>query len=151
MLALYTTHAFWFWLALAAAILAAEVATNTGWLLWASASAGVVALLAFFLGPDPAVAIIAFAVLTLASTLLAHRYFPKKEMAAGGDINDNVSRLIGQEARAVGAFSNGAGRVLIDGKEWVAELEDGHVMASGARLQVVAVRDGSRLRVRLVD
>jgi membrane protein implicated in regulation of membrane protease activity len=145
---LYVSHAFWFWLGLAAAILAAEVATSTGWLLWPTGSALAVAFLTRLIGPDPAVTIAAFAVLTLASTLLARRYLPKSVLSAGGDINDNVARLIGQEARAVAAFSDGSGRVLIDGKEWAAELEDGQAVAAGERVQVTGVRGGSRLQVR---
>lgn len=145
---LYLSHAFWFWLGLAAAILAAEVATSTGWLLWPAGSALAVAFLTLVIGPDPAVTIAAFAVLTLASTLLARRYLPKSVLGAGGDINDNVSRLIGQEARAVAAFSEGSGRVLIDGKEWAAELDEGHILAAGERVRVVGVRNGA-LQVRL--
>ena len=37
---------FWFWAGLAAALLAVEAATGTGWLLWPASSAGVVALAA---------------------------------------------------------------------------------------------------------
>ena len=145
---LYLSHAFWFWLGLAAAILAVEVATGTGWLLWPAGSALAVAFLTLIIGADPAVTIAAFAVLTLVSTLLARRYLPKSVLGAGGDINDNVSRLIGQEARAVAAFTEGSGRVLIDGKEWAAELDEGHILAAGERVRVIGVRDGA-LQVRL--
>lgn len=145
---LYLSHAFWFWLGLAAAILAAEVSTSTGWLLWPAGSALAVAFLTLIVGADPATTIAAFAVLTLVSTLLARRYLPRSVLGASGDINDNIARLIGQEARAVAAFSDGAGRVLIDGKEWAAELDEGYVLAAGERVQVTGVRDGSRLQVR---
>jgi inner membrane protein len=145
---LYTAYAFWFWMGLAAAILAIEVATGTGWLLWPSGAALAVAFLTLIIGPDPAVTIAAFAVLTLIATLLARRYLPASVMGTGGDINDNVARLIGQEARAVGAFSDGAGRVLIDGKEWAAELAEGYVLAEGERVRVIGVTNGSRLQVK---
>ncbi|MDD3838011.1 MAG: NfeD family protein [Phenylobacterium sp.] len=146
--ALYGSHAFWFWLGLAAAILAVEVASGSGWLLWPAGSALAVAFLTLLIGPDPAATIAAFAVLTLVSTLLARRYLPRSVLGSGGDINDNVARLIGQEARAVAAFEDGTGRVLIDGKEWIAELEDGRELAEGQRVRVTGVRDGSRLTVR---
>lgn len=144
---LYLSHAFWFWLGLAAAILAVEVASGTQWLLWPAGSALAVAFLTLLVGPTPTVTIAAFAILTLVSTLLARRYLPKSTLGAGGDINDNVARLIGQEARAVAAFSDRSGRVLIDGKEWAAELDEGHVLAAGARVRVIGVRDGA-LQVR---
>jgi membrane protein implicated in regulation of membrane protease activity len=148
MLDLYLEHAFWFWLGLAAVILAVEVASGSGWLLWPAGAALVVAFLTLLIGPDPGAAIVAFAVLTLVSTLLARRYLPKSVLGQGGDINDNVGRLIGQEARAVAAFSDGSGRVLIDGKEWAAELAEGYVLAEGERVRVIGVADGSRLQVK---
>ena len=40
-LGLVADQPFWIWAGLAAALLAAEVATGSGWLLWATASAGV--------------------------------------------------------------------------------------------------------------
>ncbi|HEY9219387.1 MAG TPA: NfeD family protein [Phenylobacterium sp.] len=145
---LYNLHAFWFWLALAGAILALEVSTGTGWLLWPAGSALVVAFLALATGPSPTLTTAAFAVLTIVSTLLGRRFFPRSMLASGGDINDNVGRLIGQEARAVGPFHDGAGRVLIDGKEWIAELDGAQTLAKGERVQVVGVTGGSRLQVR---
>lgn len=146
---LYAAHPFWAWLALAAAILAAEVALGSGWLLWPAASAAVMGVLTLVVPMPGAVALLAFAVLTIASTLLARRYFPRAEVAgAGGDINDNVGRLVGQEAQAVQAFQAGHGRIAIDGKEWAAELEDGEALAAGEAVQVVGVRAGTRLLVR---
>ena len=49
---LYVMHPFWAWIALAGALLALEVATGSGWLLWPAASAAIVALLAINAGLD---------------------------------------------------------------------------------------------------
>ena len=46
----YVTHTFWVWIAVAAAILAFEVAAGSGWLLWPSASAAVMAFVSLFNG-----------------------------------------------------------------------------------------------------
>jgi membrane protein implicated in regulation of membrane protease activity len=83
----------------------------------------------------------------MASTLLARRYLPRRVIAAGDDINDNIARLVGHKGTAAGAFAGGAGRVFIDGKEWAAELEDGEVLKSGVDVEVTGV-NGARLRVR---
>jgi inner membrane protein len=144
---LYATHPFWVWTALAAALLAAEVISGSGWLLWPAASAGVVAVLAGFAGLQTAPAIALFAGLTIVTTFLARRYLPRSLGAHGHDINDNVARLVGHQGRAVGAFRDQHGRVFIDGKEWAAELADGAELAAGARVEVVGVQ-GARLRVR---
>ena len=143
---LYAAHAFWIWLAIGAAILAAEVATGSGWLLWPSAAAAVTALLTL-VTDNTALEIGVFAGLTIVSTLLARRFWPSRKSDAA-DINDNVSRLIGHRGKAASAFAGGDGRVLIDGKEWAAELDGGETLKAGAEVEVTGLSGGSRLRVR---
>jgi membrane protein implicated in regulation of membrane protease activity len=138
---------FWFWGGLAVALLAIEAATGTGWLLWPSASAGAVALLALVLDPGWTGQAVFFAVLTLVTTFGARRYFPRGGSAASGDINDTSTRLVGQAARTVDAFHKGEGRIALDGKEWAAHLEGGGALAAGAEVEVTGVR-GSILEVR---
>ena len=99
------------------------------------------------LEPTTATAILAFAALTIASTLLARRYLPRQVAAGAGDINDNVARLVGHHGAAAQAFVGRNGRVFIDGKEWAAELDDGEALEAGARVEVVGVQ-GARLKVR---
>jgi hypothetical protein len=143
----YGAHSFWVWTALAAALLAVEVVSGTGWLLWPATSAGVVAVLSALASVTTPAALAIFAVLTIVSTFLARRYLPRPLRPHGRDINDNIARLVGHEGRAVGAFEGQLGRVFIDGKEWAAELADGDRLAAGARVQVVGVH-GARLTVR---
>jgi hypothetical protein len=143
----YGAHSFWVWTALAAALLAVEVVSGTGWLLWPATSAGVVAVLSALASVTTPAALAIFAVLTIVSTILARRYLPRPLRPHGRDINDNIARLVGHEGRAVGAFEGQLGRVFIDGKEWAAELADGDRLAAGARVQVVGVH-GARLTVR---
>lgn len=143
---LHAAYPFWIWGGLAAALLAVEVLTGTGWLLWAAASAMATAIAAQLAGLSPAWAIMVFAVLTIVSTLAARRYLPRAA-AGGGDINDNVARLVGRRGRAASAFERGLGRVIVDGKEWAAELDDGETLAAGASVEVASV-SGATLRVR---
>ncbi|HZZ34393.1 MAG TPA: NfeD family protein [Caulobacteraceae bacterium] len=144
---LYATQPFWIWAGLAAGLLAIEVVTGSGWLLWASASAAVTGVVVAIVGPTVPWAILTFAVMTLVSTLLARRYLPRSVAAHGGDINDNIGRLVGHHGSAVKAFRGRAGRVFIDGKEWAAELDDGEALEAGASVEVTGVH-GARLRVR---
>jgi inner membrane protein len=146
-LGLVADQPFWIWAGLAAALLAAEIATGSGWLLWATASAAVTAVVVALLSPSYPTAILVFAGLTMASTLLARRYLPRPADAPGGDINDNVARLMGHRGSAVSAFERRAGRVFIDGKEWAAELDEGEVLEAGASVEVVGVQ-GACLKVR---
>ncbi|MBJ7413525.1 MAG: NfeD family protein [Phenylobacterium sp.] len=140
---------FWIWAGLAAAILAVEVVTGSGWLLWASASAAATAAVVGLADISLPTALLVFALLTMVSTLLARRYLPRQATAPAGDINDNVARLVGHEGAAVTAFARGAGRVFIDGKEWAAALDDGEALEAGASVKVVGV-EGARLRVRRI-
>ena len=145
---LYAAHPFWVWIALGAAILAAEVATGSGWLLWPAAAAAVVALAVTFGGLDLSQAALVFALLTISFVLLARRYLPKSLFQkAANDINDNVARLIGHHGRVVTAFRGRNGRVFIDGKEWAAELDEGEALEVGSRVEVTGVQ-GAHLRVR---
>jgi inner membrane protein len=144
---LYAGNTFWVWAGLAAGLLAIEVMSGSGWLLWASASAAAAGAAAAGLSLPLSTAVLVFALLTLTSTLLARRYLPPSAASEGGDINDNHARLVGQRAAATQAFKNGAGRVSIDGKEWPADLEAGGALAAGAAVEVVNIR-GVRLLVR---
>lgn len=144
---LYVAHPFWIWAAIAAVILAAEVATGTGWLLWPAACAVVVAGLTFILKGDFAVELAVFAVLTIASTLLARRYLPRNASGEGPDINDNVGRLVGHVGMAVGAFEHGRGRVFIDGKEWAAVADEDAPPAADQQIKVISA-DGGILKVK---
>ncbi len=144
---LYAAQPFWLWVALGAALIAIEIMTGSGWLLWASASAGVVAVAAAFADMSFPMAVLVFAGLTIVSTLLARRYFPRSVLADAGDINDNVERLVGRSGAAVQPFRGGAGRVLIDGKEWPADLETDARLEAGARVEVIGI-SGVRLTVR---
>ena len=143
----YLTHPLWIWGGLAAALLAIEVLTGSGWLLWVAASAGVTALVVTLAGTDFPTTVLIFAVLTLISTLAVRRYLPRPDGGPGQDINDYAARLVGHRGTTVSAFAVGSGRVSIDGKEWAAQLDDGGVLDVGALIEVTGV-DGSQLKVR---
>ena len=149
---LYFTHPFWVWLAVAAILLAAELPTGTGWLLWPSASAGVLAILTLTgieLGWAADVAL--WATLTIAATLISRKFLPKR-MGGGPahDINDRAHDLVGKTGQTIDGLESGFGRVLVDGAEWEAVLEGGEPPAAGGRIKVVKVLDGARLSVKPV-
>jgi membrane protein implicated in regulation of membrane protease activity len=147
LLTLYTAHPFWVWTAVAALLLAAEVATGSGYLLWPAASAIVVAF-AGLLHLGLPVEVMLFALLTLASTIAARRYLPNPFHARGPDINDTLTSLIGRVGQTVEPFNGGHGRVFVDGKEWAAELDTQAALARGAPVEVVGVKGGACLQVQ---
>ncbi|MFO1248867.1 MAG: NfeD family protein [Alphaproteobacteria bacterium] len=140
-------HPFALWLAVGAGLLALEVAGTTGWLLWPSGSAVLTAVLALMTPWDLTSQAVVFAILTIITTLLGRRLFPRATFNFGADINDTRSRLSGADGVAAGDFEGGRGRVFVDGKEWAADLEGGSALASGSRVLVTGV-SGARLTVR---
>jgi membrane protein implicated in regulation of membrane protease activity len=142
-----SAHPFWGWTALAALLLAGEVASSTGYLLWPAASAAVVAVTQLALRPGLTVSVLIFAVLTIVSTIVARRFLPQNLRQPGPDINDRARGLIGRSGQAVGAFTEGRGRVFVDGVEWIAETDEASPPAAGATVRVIDVLGGGRLKV----
>ena len=147
LLDLFATHALLGWLAVGAAFLIAELLTGSGWLLWPAGSATLTGLATLAPGlAMPAQAAI-FAVLTILSTYLGRRFMNARGRPAD-DLNDRGDRVVGREGKAATAFVGGLGRVFVDGKEWAAELDGDAPISAGARVEVVALVGGARLRVR---
>ena len=138
-------HPFALWIAASGVLLAVEVATGSGWLLWPAGSAAVTALLALVIPLDLPMQAVIFAILTIVTTLVGRRFFPRH--AVGQDINDTRTRLAGSAGVAAGDFQEGRGRVFVDGKEWAAELDGAGTLAAGMKIVVTAVH-GARLTVR---
>ncbi len=143
----YYSQPMWIWAGLAAGLLAVEVLTGSGWLLWVAASAGLTAVVVALAGTSLPTTVLIFAVLTLISTLGVRRYLPRGASTDGDDINDNVGRIVGHRGSSVSPFVGGMGRVSIDGKEWAAQLVEGDALAVGTSVEVTGV-DGSQLKVR---
>ena len=146
---LFAYHAFWAWMAAGAVLLALEIGTGTGYLLWPAASAAVIGFATLVSPPDIAVDALCFALLTIVSTVIGRRYFPHPFRHDGPDINDRAGRLIGKRGEIVQPFEAGLGRVFVDGSEWAAEMADGAAPASvGARVEVVEMLGAARLKVK---
>ena len=135
------------WIAVGGLFLAAEVASGSGWLLWPAGAAAITALVATAAPLSLAVQTGLFAVLTILTTLAGRHFFPRAPRR--GDINDTSSRLTGSEGVVVQSFHGGAGRVLVDGKEWAARLEGESNPAPGSKIVVTDV-GGAQLKVRPV-
>jgi membrane protein implicated in regulation of membrane protease activity len=133
------------WLAVGGLLLAAEVASGSGWLLWPAGAAALTAAVAALMPLSLPLQAGLFAVLTIVATLTGRHFFPRR--APGHDINDTLARLADSEGVVTQSFQSGSGRVLVDGKEWAAKLDGGATLASGAKVIVTAV-GGAQLHVR---
>jgi membrane protein implicated in regulation of membrane protease activity len=142
----HASHPVWVWLIIAAGLLAIELATGSGWLLWPAACAAVVGVLTLVLPLGAPVEVVLFALSTIASTVLSRRFLKPVLDSNTPDLNDPLGQLIGREGEVLGLFEGDRGRVFVDGKEWQARLE-GPPPSSGQRIAVIAL-DGATLTVR---
>ena len=142
----------WRWLALAALLFAAELATGTAYLLWLSAAAVLTAFVVALPGEvNFAVELLLFGVFSIASTVFGRRVFQPGIMKSDQpDLNVPDQRHIGARAVAVADFSGGEGRVSLGDTQWSAHTSDGTSPKNGAVLTVLSV-DGTTLNVRAAD
>jgi len=145
---LILSHPFWAWMAVGAVFLAVEVATGSGWLLWPAASAAITGLVALVVPMPAYVAIALFAALTIVTTYIGRRYL-RGAKADAPDVNNPAQRIVGHRGEAVADFDGEDGRVFVDGKEWAAVLDGPGPIAAGAKVEVVEVLGGARLKVRV--
>jgi membrane protein implicated in regulation of membrane protease activity len=140
----FSAHPFWGWLSVGVVLLVAEAATGAGWLLWPAVSAGLTGVVVLTgVLPQPAVQAGLFAGLTLLTALIAR---PWQSRPPRTDVNDRARLVVGQTGEARADFVAGHGRVVVDGAEWLAELEGGGELAAGAPVRVVRAQ-GARLIV----
>jgi inner membrane protein len=148
----WTGFGAWRWLALAALLFAAELATGTAYLLWLSAAAVLTALVVALPGElNIAWELVLFGVFAIASTLFGRRVFkPGTFKSEQPDLNEPEQRHIGARAVAVSDFAGGEGRVSLGDTQWSAQTSDGSSPLVGAGLLVTSV-EGTTLRVRAAD
>jgi inner membrane protein len=142
----------WRWLALAALLFAAEMATGTAYLLWLSAAAVATAALVALPGDTNfAFELAAFALFSIASTFIGRRFFkPKMTASDQPDLNDPLQRHLGAHAVAVTDFAGGFGRVSLGDTHWSAQTHDGSNPKTGTGLTVVS-SEGTTLHVKQAD
>jgi inner membrane protein len=142
----------WRWLALAALLFAAEMATGTAYLLWLSAAAVATAAVVALPGQTNfAFEMLAFGGFSIASTLVGRRFFkPKMDASDQPGLNDPEQRHLGARVVAVADFAGGQGRVSLGDTQWSAQTLDGSSPALGKGLKVVSV-EGTTLRVQAAD
>jgi inner membrane protein len=148
----WTGFGAWRWLALAALLFAAELATGTAYLLWLSAAAVMTALVVALPGElNVAFELLLFGVFAIASTIVGRKFFPPGMIKSDQpDLNAPGQRHIGARAVAVSDFAGGEGRVALGDTQWNAQTSDGSSPRNGAGLLVTSV-DGTTLHVRAAD
>ena len=164
LVALYEQAPYWAWLGAAGLFVVLGLVTGVRSLFWPVLAAVVVAGLdlgGVRLAVSAEVAL--FLALTVAAYTLPRMLMSSRAPRAsdGDDIAplrasqhemgtvDRTSRLVGRIGRTTSEFSNGVGRVWIEGAEWAAELETGEDgVPPEAPVRVTRVLGGVRLQVQ---
>ncbi len=163
--ALHDQAPYWVWLGVAGVFVILGLVTGVRTLLWpvlaAVSLAGIElvnvrlalsAEIALFL----AMTVVAYTVPRWVTTarsakvhgLGEHEDGPPRSRHEMGTV-DRTSRLVGRIGRTTSEFSNGVGRVWIEGAEWAAELETGEDgVPPEAPVRVTRVLGGVRLQVQ---
>ncbi|GLQ36085.1 hypothetical protein GCM10007939_23690 [Amylibacter marinus] len=129
----------WWWLALALALGALEMATFSLFLIWPAVSALIMAVL-LALVPDmsPASQISIFATVAILSTIVGRFLFLRYGDGGGTDnqdLNNRGARFIGRDAKVL-EFSNGHGVVEIEGMRWRAQWNPNEVSAVDEQVRI---------------
>lgn len=133
------------WVVLGLALLIAEMASGTTYLLWPAVAAFVTALVAWLTPAGWGVEIALFSVLILVLTYFGHPIVKRfrNEGAANG-LNERSTTLLGKRG-VVETFANGVGSVKVQDTVWRATSEE--ALEPGQAVVIAAV-DGATLKVK---
>lgn len=139
----------WWWVALAFALGAVEMATGTYLLLWVCLAAFQMAALVWLApGMSGELQVVLFATLAVVTTLIGR--WALLRFGDGGQehatLNQRSNQLIGRTAMVLEAEA-GNGAVEVDGMRWRASWPTGEVVTAGQKVQVVGAT-GMELQVR---
>jgi len=164
LMALYQQAPYWVWLGVAGVFVIIALVTGVRSLLWPVLAAVVLAVMdladirlalsaevALFLALTVAMFIVPKWLTTPRSAKVAGMESlssPRRGHREMGTV-DRTGRLVGRIGRTTSEFSNGVGRVWIEGAEWAAELESGEDgVPPEAPVRVTRVIGGVRLQVQ---
>ena len=163
--ALYEQAPYWVWLGVAGLFVILGLVTSVRAFLWPVLAAGVIAGMELAdirlaISAEIALFLVLTVVAFVAPRWLTTRRSAKVDRLEQGEAKrsksrhemgtvDRTSRLVGRIGRTTSEFSNGVGRVWIEGAEWAAELETGEDgVPPEAPVRVTRVLGGVRLQVQ---
>ncbi len=142
----------WYWLSFGIVVGVLEMATMSFFLIWPALAAMVMAVL-LWIAPDlsPAIQITAFAVLSIALTLVGRKLIMQFGDGGGEEtlINNRAAQLVGRTGKVIDAGALD-GAVEVDGIRWRASWEKSPNLAEGALIKVDA-NQGMTLEVSPIE
>ncbi|MBX9858618.1 MAG: NfeD family protein [Sphingomonas sp.] len=129
------------WIMLAVALVVGELASPGIFLIFLAAGALVTGMTMLALPDIPfLVQLVSFTAWSAVAVAIGRRWYTQFPVATSDAmLNDRSARLVGEIVTVVAALDGGEGRVRVGDGEWRAS---GSTADVGARMRVVAVRDG---------
>ena len=129
------------WIMLAVALVIGELASPGIFLIFLAAGALVTGVTMLALPDIPfLVQLVSFTAWSAVAVAIGRRWYTQFPVATSDAmLNDRSARLVGEVVTVVAALDGGEGRVRVGDGEWRAS---GGMADVGARMRVVAVRDG---------
>lgn len=135
---------FWHWWLLALALLILELtAAGTFYLLWVAFAAAVVGAVMLVAMPSWETQFALFAVLSIVSVWLWHRYRPAQKPSDQPTLNRRGDSFVGRVFTLDTPLVNGVGKLHVDDSQWRISGPDA---PAGAQVRVMGV-DGTTLKV----
>jgi inner membrane protein len=135
------------WLAGGLALCAAETHVPGAFLIWIGAAAAIVGVAAYFVPLDLTTQLLLFGVLVTTLVLIGRRVYGSLDMRPGALPQSRAHAMIGADFFLEEAIERGYGRIRVGDSSWRVAGPDA---PAGAMVRVVAVEDGSLLRVERV-
>lgn len=130
----------WYWLVVAAALAAAELALPGVFLIFIAIAAAITGVVALALPLGLTGELLSLTIWTAVAVLVGKRWYVDYPVATSDpDLNNRSARLVGQVVRVTDAIEGGRGRVRVGDGEWPAAGPD---LPVGAKATIVAVEGG---------
>lgn len=143
-----TQWVFWYWWALAVALITLEIFSPAEFFIWLGLAAGIMGLLAWQVDLNWQWQVFLFAVISVVSLMLGRAWFNKNPIQTDQpNLNRRGQNLIGKTFEVEQAIVNGAGRVRVGETTWKVQGEDCSV---GSRVRVVGI-NSAVLQVDLIS
>ncbi len=141
-------YAAFAWLVIGLALSAVETLAPGAFFIWFGAAAAIVGVVEYVLPMAFRMQLLLFGVLVAALVLIGRRVYGSFGAEPGPLPQSRAHGLVGEEFYVEQAIARGFGRIRVGDSSWRVTGPD---CPAGARVRVVAVEDGSLLRVERAD
>src|SRR6202034_3108961 len=136
------------WLVAGVVLSAIDTVAPRGLFIWFRRAAAIVGAVAYFLPMTFVAQLILFAVLVAALVLVGRRVYGSFDKGPGPLPQSRAHAMVGADFFLDEAIARGYGRIRVGDSSWRVAGPD---CPAGAKVRVVAVEEGSLIRVERVD